>query len=208
MKSMLDIAASNCARLMQIINDILDVQKIEAGKLDYRMGRVDLVRLVQESVEANRTYGRDNGVELIVREIAESAVVHGDADRLMQVMANLISNAIKFSPSKGQVEVAVTTRVSHYRITVTDHGTGIPEQFRPKIFQKFWQADSSDTRKQGGTGLGLAISKAIVEHHEGRISFESEVGRETRFHVDLPIASAAPERQKPDRAADRRSAEA
>jgi signal transduction histidine kinase len=82
-----------------------------------------------------------------------------------------------------------------FRITVADHGTGIPEDFRGKIFQKFWQADSSDTRKQGGTGLGLAITKAIVEHHGGSISFESEVGRGTRFHVDLPIVPGAPDRQ-------------
>lgn len=206
MKSMLDIAASNCARLMQIINDILDVQKIEAGKMDYRMGRVNLADLVQESVDANRTYGRDNGVTLLVGELAEDAVVRGDADRLMQVMANLISNAIKFSPAKGQVEIAVTQRPSAFRITVADHGTGIPEDFRGKIFQKFWQADSSDTRKQGGTGLGLAISKAIVEHHDGGISFESEVGRGTRFHVDLPIAASAPDRQaRPETASKGRS---
>jgi PAS domain S-box-containing protein len=197
MKSMLDIAASNCARLMQIINDILDVQKIEAGKMDYRMGRVDLAELVRESIEANRTYGRDNGVSLVAGELVADAVVRGDADRLMQVMANLISNAIKFSPPKGEVEIAVTRRAAGFRITVADHGAGIPEDFRAKVFQKFWQADSSDTRRQGGTGLGLAISKAIVEHHAGSIGFESEVGRGTRFHVDLPAAAEPADRQPP-----------
>jgi PAS domain S-box-containing protein len=195
LKSMLDIAANNCERLMQIINDILDVQKIEAGKMDYRMKRVNLAALVRESIEANRTYGRNNGVALVLGEVEENSTIVGDSDRLMQVMANLISNAVKFSPAKGEVEISVTREPPFFRITVTDHGTGIPEEFRGRIFQKFWQADSSDSRKQGGTGLGLAITKALVEHHNGRISFESEVGRGTRFHVDLPIEAGATERQ-------------
>jgi PAS domain S-box-containing protein len=194
MKSMLDIAANNRDRLMQIINDILDVQKIEAGKMDYRMRRVNLAELVRESVEANRTYGRNNGVELVIGEVDENSTVTGDHDRLMQVMANLISNAVKFSPPKGRVEVTVTRRDAEFRITVEDHGAGIPEEFRERIFQKFWQADWSDRRKKGGTGLGLAITKALVDHHQGRIGFESVVGRGTRFHVDLPVEAAPAER--------------
>jgi signal transduction histidine kinase len=108
----------------------------------------------------------------------------------MQVLANLMSNAIKYSRADGIVEISVDRHDHAFRITVTDHGEGIPQNFRARIFQKFSQADSSDTRQRGGTGLGLAITRELVLGMGGNIGFESEEGHGARFYVDLPLAGA------------------
>jgi signal transduction histidine kinase len=112
--------------------------------------------------------------------------VQGDADRLTQVLTNLLSNAAKFSPAGGTVEVAITRQDAHLRVGVSDHGSGVPEDFRARIFGKFAQADGSATRKNGGAGLGLSIAKAIVERHGGRIDYISKLGHGATFFVDLP----------------------
>ena len=113
--------------------------------------------------------------------------VNGDVDRITQVVANLLSNAAKFSPPGIPVTVTMTPWRSKVRVSVRDQGPGIPEEFRDRIFQKFSQADSSDTRLKGGTGLGLNISKAIVEKHGGSIGFETQVGSGTTFYFELPL---------------------
>jgi len=115
-----------------------------------------------------------------------NACVQGDADRLTQVFTNLLSNAAKFSPAGATVEVAVTRRDQWVRVGVTDHGAGVPEAFRARIFGKFAQADSSSTRQNGGAGLGLSIAKAIIERHGGRIDYISEPDQGATFFVDLP----------------------
>jgi CheY-like chemotaxis protein len=120
------------------------------------------------------------------------APVNGDHDRLMQVLANLLSNAVKYSPEGGDVEIFLESRGDHFCVSVTDHGEGIPEDFRDTIFERFSRADSSDARQRGGTGLGLNITKAIVERHGGGIGFTSEVGRGTTFTVDLPARGQRP----------------
>ena len=185
---MLDIAHNNCARLIRLINDILDVEKIESGKMDFKMALVDLAGLIDEAVDANRTYGREQNVELIVMQSVRNAPVYGDFHRLMQVMANLISNAVKFSPAGGEVRVGLVRMPNRFRISVSDDGPGIDPEFGERIFQKFSQADSSSTREESGTGLGLAISKAIVNQHFGTIGFESVPGSGSIFYFDLPEA--------------------
>jgi PAS domain S-box-containing protein len=184
--SLVDIAAKNCERLVRLINDILDVEKIESGQMSFRLAPVDLVALAGQAIESNRAYAEGYEVGLRIAGDAEGARVWGDADRLLQVMTNLISNAVKFSPRGGVVEVAVVHRDGEARVAVTDHGQGIPPEFRQRIFEKFAQADSSSTRQKGGTGLGLSISKAIVERHQGRIGFASEPGVATTFFFALP----------------------
>ena len=147
--------------------------------------RVGVGTLLDQAVAANQGYVDGLGVELRLVSTAETASVLGDPDLLMQVLTNLISNAAKFSPEDGEVEIAVSLTDQTVRIAVSDHGPGIPEAFRGRIFEKFAQADSSDTRQRGGTGLGLSICKAIVERHGGDIGFESELGVGTMFYVEL-----------------------
>ncbi|HET9210076.1 MAG TPA: response regulator [Thermoanaerobaculia bacterium] len=197
-RSLAEIAAKNCERLVRLINDILDIEKIESGKMGFHFVAVELAPLIERAVEDNRAYAEGYGVELRTAATAAGARVWGDPDRLLQVMTNLISNAVKFSPRGGTVEIATARQHGEVRISVTDHGRGIPPDLAPRIFEKFAQADSSSTREKGGTGLGLSISRAIVERHQGRIGFTSEPGMATAFFCDLPewgtaMDAAAPE---------------
>jgi len=130
--------------------------------------------------------GRDAGVAFAVKPALSGARIDGDADRLMQVFANLLSNAAKFSPSGSTVEIAAQDLGDRVRFTVKDQGGGIPEEFQDRVFQRFSQADGSDDRASGGLGLGLNIARAIVELHGGTIGFETKIGEGTTFHFDLP----------------------
>lgn len=184
----LEIANTDCLRLIRLIDDLLDIQKIEAGRMDFRMGRVELMPLLRRALEAARPFGDQNGVPLAAGSGVEEAVVLGDADRLLQVLANLLSNAVKFSPRGACVQVSLRRHGGGFRISVRDQGPGIPDAFRPRVFERFAQADGSDARQKGGTGLGLHICRVIVERHGGRIGFDTRPGRGTAFHVDLPGA--------------------
>ena len=185
LQPMVDIAYANCERLMILINDILDIDKIEAGKMDVHMQQTEVGWLVEEALKANRDYGVEHGITFVRAETDKKMFVYGDADRLMQVLSNLMSNAAKFSSDGERVTLSAARDGDTIRISVTDNGIGIPEEFRESIFDKFSQIDSSDTKLKGGTGLGLSISKAIVEQHGGEIGLVSEVGRQ---HVLLHTA--------------------
>ena len=185
-KEMLTIAANNTERLLLLINDILDIQKIESGMLTFRFHDVELKPFLQQAVSANQAYAEQYGVQFILRHIDEPVSVYADKDRLMQVMNNLLSNAAKFSPRGGTVEISLACHESMIRISVSDHGDGIPEYFHAKLFDKFTQADSTDARQKGGTGLGLSIARLIVKKHGGRINFISKQDVGTTFYFDLP----------------------
>lgn len=191
-RSMIDIAYKNSERLVRLINDILDIEKIESGKMVFQFKPLELAPLIEASVEANRAYGAQYNVGFIIRALPRDILVNADADRLTQVLTNLLSNAVKFSPSGGRVEIEVTRHAALVRVAVHDDGPGIPEEFKPRIFQKFAQADASDTRQKGGTGLGLSIVKAIVEKHGGNIGFRSAEGGGTTFYFELPVYQVAP----------------
>jgi PAS domain S-box-containing protein len=185
------MANSNCERLLRLINDILDLDKIEAGKLRLRLEQLELREVVDRAVRSVQGLATESGVTLSIA-LASPAAVEGDLDRLVQVLTNLLSNAIKFSPPQSDVHiVGGAGREGRVRLSVQDQGPGIPPEQIPRLFGKFQQLDSSDTRTKGGTGLGLAISKAIVEQHGGEIGVESEVGRGTVFWFELPSAPGA-----------------
>ncbi|MEO8627886.1 MAG: PAS domain S-box protein, partial [Betaproteobacteria bacterium] len=188
-KKLVAIAYNNSERLVRLINDILDMEKIESGNMRFDLQPHRVRPLLEQAVDATRAYGEQLHVSFkIVGEIPDLTIL-ADSDRFMQVMANLLSNAAKFSPSPGVVEVRanrVGVARRAIRISVTDHGPGIPLDFRDKIFGKFSQADSSDSRQKGGTGLGLSIIKAIVEKHGGEVGFDSEIGSGTTFYVSFP----------------------
>ncbi len=183
-KALIDIAYSNSERLVRLINDILDIEKIESGKMAFDLQPQELMPLVEQALAANAGYAAHLGVHYVLAQAVPGAQVNVDTDRLIQVLTNLLSNAAKFSPLGAAVELAVTRTDAMLQVAVTDHGPGIPDEFRSRIFQKFAQADSSDTRQKGGTGLGLSICKAIVEHHGGEIGF-STTGP-TTFYFTLP----------------------
>jgi PAS domain S-box-containing protein len=185
-KSMVNIAYKNSERLVSLVNDILDIDKIESGKMIFDLKPINLIELVEQSLESNRSYGVQYGVSYIFKTSLQSVKVYADGDRLLQVIANLLSNAIKFSPRDSVISVTVKQQGMMARVSVSDHGPGIPDEFRSRIFQKFAQADSSDTRQKGGSGLGLSISKAIIEKHNGSIGFESTTNAGATFYFELP----------------------
>ena len=184
---LITIAHKNCERLVRLINDILDIQKIESGKMRFAETELDLVKVVHQAVEGLRGYTGKLGIEVVVNEPAAPLMVRGDPDRLTQVASNLIANAARFSPAGRPVEVSFLADGDIIRTSVRDHGPGVPEAFHSRIFSKFAQADGSSTREDGGTGLGLAISKEITDRHGGKLWFESETGRGAVFHIDLPM---------------------
>lgn len=183
---LIQIAQANSQRLVRLINDILDMEKIESGQLRLELVSLDLRDLARRSVEGVQGYADDLGVSLMQPE-GDPVMVRGDADRLTQVITNLLSNALKFSPQGGEVRVNVDPETRVARLSVADDGPGIPDGFRARIFSKFAQADGSDTRAKGGTGLGLVIAREIAERHGGRLWFESAEGIGTTFHLDLPL---------------------
>ncbi len=186
-KQLLDISLNNANRLLLLINDLLDLSKIEAGKLEYNMLPQDLNLLVQQSIINNEHYGQKYQVTFRFNPQIIEAWVVADPDRFLQVMSNLLSNAAKFSIPGDNVEITTYAEAGRIVLSVADHGKGIPEQAKEQIFEKFSQADSSDTRSISGTGLGLSIAKSIIEAHDGDIRFESTLGHGTTFYVTLPV---------------------
>jgi signal transduction histidine kinase/DNA-binding response OmpR family regulator len=182
---LLNIANTNCLRLINLINDILDIEKIEAGKMTFNCSDEELIAVVKEAIAQNGQFAKKYEVSIEFESKIEQAKVKIDKERIIQVVTNLLSNAIKFSKAQSNVTVCVERLDNLAKVSVTNYGTEISEEFKNRIFQKFAQADSSDSRKKGGTGLGLSISKAIVEHLNGEIGFVSQ-NNQTTFYFTLP----------------------
>jgi PAS domain S-box-containing protein len=187
-KQLVEIAHRNSQRLLLLVNDILDMEKLISGKMNFKSEAFDLCELAKQAIEANSSYASALGVryELNLQTSIKSAI--GDPERTMQVFANLLSNAAKFSPKDEPVKISILATNKFLRVEVKDKGPGIPEEFRSRIFSKFAQADGSNTRQQGGTGLGLSITKSIIEKMSGEIGFETELGKGTSFWFSLPRA--------------------
>jgi PAS domain S-box-containing protein len=180
------IAERNGQRLLDLINDILDIEKIESGKLALAPEVIPVDELVRESMVLNRGFGERFKVRFESHGDIPDRRVHVDRKRLLQVMTNLLSNAAKFSPEGGVVDISTEDAGPSVRVAVHDRGSGIPESFRTRIFGRFAQADSTATRQKGGTGLGLAICKRLIELMHGRIGFEDRPGGGTTFWFELP----------------------
>lgn len=205
-KPLVEIAHKNSERLILLVNDILDMEKIEAGKMEFNVSPFKLMPLLQQALDGNRAYADLYKVNYELESEIPEAMVSVDSNRLLQVFANLLSNAAKYSPAGGKVSIAVERINGCIRVAVKDSGAGIPDEFKDRIFRKFAQADSSTTRNKGGTGLGLSIAKSIIERMDGSIWFDSKPDVLTVFYVELPewvgteYSAGAPggiERRKP-----------
>lgn len=181
------IAHRNSKRLIDIVNDILDMEKLAAGKMVFEMKSIEFVGLIKQAIESNEAFATHLSVKYVIHEFPESAYIWGDANRLIQVITNLLSNAAKFSPKGGEVELRLIEVNHQWRLEVRDYGSGIPEKFRNRIFGAFAQAENANTRQKGGTGLGLNITKIMVEKMDGMIGFDSEEGKGALFWVSFAV---------------------
>ena len=184
---------------MRLVDDILDIEKMQAGRMVFNFSRVEVRPLVAQAIAANRGFAESYGVRVRLEAARTATEVRADPDRLLQVVTNLLSNAIKFSPADQEVVIAIEKGTDMVRLTVRDHGPGIPVDFNPLIFEKFAQADAGAARQKGGTGLGLSIVKQIVDRLSGEVGFLDAPGGGTIFHVQLPcwdhVASLAIDRE-------------
>jgi signal transduction histidine kinase len=189
-KRMLEIAVTNTDRLIRLLNDILDVEKLNSGSAEVRRRRCAAGELIHNAVEVMRPMAQKHGITIDVGE--SNGEIWADPDRIEQCLENLLSNAIKFSDAGGRVIVKAVANDNDLRFEVSDEGRGVPWSKQSSIFERFQQVDASDSRKKGGTGLGLAISRSIVEQHGGRIWVESELGKGSTFFFTVPTANVAP----------------
>jgi PAS domain S-box-containing protein len=193
---LLTIAHTNSQRLVRLINDILDIEKLESGHVVFNVSQVDVRLLVEQAIEDNRGFAEGYDVHIRFDTASDARCeVRADPDRLVQVITNLLSNAIKFSPVDAEVLVAVEKNDEVVRISVRDHGSGVPADFKAQIFTKFAQADGTSSRQKGGTGLGLSIVKQIVERLDGEVGFNDVAGGGTIFYVELPAWDGAAGRE-------------
>ncbi|MCU6433810.1 GGDEF domain-containing protein [Undibacterium sp. Jales W-56] len=188
---LIKIAHKNCQRLVNLVNDILDLEKIQSGALNLQIQTVDLIGIARQSIEENAAYADSYGVRYELETSLGEAYVNADVDRLLQVFANLLSNAAKFSPANSLVHIRIQANEHLFRVEIEDHGAGIPLHFRERIFGKFAQADGTNIRQQGGTGLGLNITRTLLEKMHGKISFTSTEGMGTTFWFTLPHTGRA-----------------
>lgn len=188
-KQLLAISHQSTDRLVRLINDMLDLEKIASGKIEYRMEPQPLRALVEQAIRDTQAYAEGLRVRFELHAEAEPQV-DADADRIVQVCVNLLSNAAKFSPSGGVVQVTLQAHDGFARVGVADSGPGVPPEFHERMFERFAQADASDRRAKGGTGLGLAICRSIVEAHGGRLAFTSVPDVRTEFFFELPEVKA------------------
>ncbi|WP_066965496.1 sensor histidine kinase [Rhizorhabdus dicambivorans] len=184
---LIEVAHKNSERLARLVNDLLDIDKLQSGAPDFRFEPNEMGVLLTAAVEQNRPYADGLGIALALELPDRPVTAEVDRDRLLQVMSNLLSNAAKFSVVGSRVRVRLTPGTADLRISVIDKGRGMSEEFRRRLFTRFAQENRSSEHGQIGTGLGLAICKSIVEGHGGQIHVDTQEGVGTIFHVDLPF---------------------
>ena len=183
---LVSIAARNSNQLKQLIDDLLDMEKLVSGRMTIHLQWHSLSSVIQDCIDRMQTYAVDRHIAIRFENRHPEQRLQVDRQRLEQALANLLSNAIKFSPEHGEVVIETRLEDEQFRVQVTDQGPGVPDNFRSRIFQKFAQADSSDTRGRGGTGLGLAITREIMTQMGGGVGFESTEGRGASFWLEIP----------------------
>jgi signal transduction histidine kinase len=186
-KELLIVCERNTDRLIRLIGDILDISRIESGRIEFNFKAESIVRLASEAVEEMTSFAFQRNVSLIETVGDDVPPVFGDRDRLIQVITNLLSNAVKFSP-EGQVVCVEAVREGNFvRVSVVDRGKSIKKADRDKLFKKFQKLDSHSSGERGGTGLGLAICKEIIEKHHGKIYYRSGTGGGNIFSFTVPV---------------------
>jgi signal transduction histidine kinase len=183
-KKLVAIADRSASRMLTLINDLLDVEKLDAGMLQLNKSQVSLSSIFEQSIQTVVTTANEKSIK--IEALATNVMVYADGDRLVQILVNLLSNALKFSPTGAKVVVAARQLPEYVEITVADQGRGIPAHLTKSIFDRFKQVSSQDAKQQHGTGLGLSICKALVELHGGDIRAESEEGKGSTFYFSLP----------------------
>ena len=187
-KDMLKISYENCGRLELLINDLLDINKNQSEETEIQMLPIAINTMIDKALLSNQGYADKYGISYLWKPSeGNETYVNGDENKLIQVLSNLLSNAVKYSPSEGTVSISTSHNNNNIRILISDNGPGIPLKFQNIVFEKFTQADSSDTRRSGGTGLGMAITKSLIEKHGGSIGFDSTPRHGATFYFDLPI---------------------
>lgn len=184
---LINIAQKNGQRLILLVNDLLDMRQLESGKMDFDMQPANLVDIVQHSIDENREYARQFNVVFAFNPPQDEILLNADQNRLYQAMTNLLTNAAKYGNRNDTVQITLTPSAHSVRVCIEDKGPGIPSEFKSRVFEKFSQSDSSDSRSGGGYGLGLSIVKAIIEAHGGTVGFESDKDIGTKFYFDLPL---------------------
>jgi PAS domain S-box-containing protein len=188
-RELVEIAHRNSERMERLVNDILASRQLESGRMEFRFETAELMSLIEQAIESTSSYGEKHGVDLEIRERLEGAMVRVDPGRMIQVVTNVLSNAVRFSPAESTVVIGVSRRGGLLRVAISDSGPGISEDFRDRVFEAFARANHESWRHRSGTGLGMSISKGIIEELGGSISFETEVGVGTTFFIDVPESS-------------------
>ncbi len=184
-RPVLEIAKKNGARLQTLVNDLLDLQKMEAGEMRFEISTFDLGDMVAETQAACAGYGKMNDVRFVYSPVREPVMVHGDRARISQVLMNILSNAAKFSDAGGEVEISMLAKDGTARVEVADRGCGIPDGMKDRVFGRFTQIDSTDQRKFGGSGLGMSISQSIMHELGGTIDYRNRAGGGSTFFFEL-----------------------
>jgi PAS domain S-box-containing protein len=188
---LLSIAHDNSRRLVRLINDMLDIEKIESGLSDFQLREADIRGLVDQAIDANRGYSEQLGVQIRLDPAAETGTVCVDVDRILQVITNLLSNACKFSPPGRDIEVRIVRNDASLRVSIRDHGPGVPDAFKQRLFAKFAQAHGSSGGHKGGSGLGLNIVMQIVTRHGGSVGHETPADGGAIFFFELPAVDVS-----------------